>query len=159
MLWEKLHKQGVTGGRAEVLLDALACKLEDATSDTPTASTVTARRLAVPPVQIHVHECPTCGTVETGGRRLGRADAERVRCDAAVSTPNGRNKTTIPPRTRREVLARDRHRCRAPGCERTRFLEVHHLKPHSSGGTNAPTNLITLCSACHKLWHERRARE
>ncbi len=159
VLWEKLHKQGVTGSRAEVLLEALACKLDEATSDTTTSSVETARRLAVPPVQIHVHECPTCGAVETGGRRLGHADAERVKCDAAVSTPQGRNTTTIPPRTRRQVLARDRHRCRAPGCERTRFLEVHHLKPRSSGGANDPTNLITLCSACHHLFHERRARE
>jgi 5-methylcytosine-specific restriction endonuclease McrA len=56
---------------------------------------------------------------------------------------------------RRKVLARDRHRCRAPGCGRTRFLEVHHLKPRRRGGTNDPANLIALCVACHTMWHER----
>jgi len=139
VLWEKLNRRGVTGSREEVLLEALACKLDELIGDTATDSTDSANRSALPPVQIHVHECTACGAVETGGRRLGRADAERVRCDAAVSTLNGRNTTTIPPRTR--------------------FLEVHHLKPRSNGGTNAPTNLITLCSACHHLWHERHARE
>ncbi|MCK5378974.1 MAG: HNH endonuclease, partial [Acidobacteria bacterium] len=39
----------------------------------------------------------------------------------------------------------------------TRFLEVHHLTPRTRGGTNVPANLITLCSACHHLWHERGA--
>jgi 5-methylcytosine-specific restriction endonuclease McrA len=93
--------------------------------------------------------------MEIGGRQLGHADCERIACDAAESTPGERNQTTIPPRVRRAVLARDRHRCRAPGCGRTRFLEVHHLKPRSRGGTNDPANLITLCAACHRLWHER----
>jgi hypothetical protein len=93
--------------------------------------------------------------MEIGGRALSRADRERIACDAAESAPGQRNTTTIPPRVRREVLARDRHRCRAPGCGRTRFLEVHHLKPRSRGGTNDPANLITLCAACHRLWHER----
>ncbi|MCK9995977.1 MAG: HNH endonuclease, partial [Candidatus Krumholzibacteria bacterium] len=60
-----------------------------------------------------------------------------------------------PPRTRREVLARDQHRCQAPGCGRTRFLEVHHIKPRHQGGSNTTENLMTLCASCHRLWHER----
>ena len=94
---------------------------------------------------------------DTGERTLSRAESERMRCDAAVCSHGGRNTTTIPPRTRRTVLARDRHRCRAPGCGRTRFLEVHHLTQRTNGGTNNPANLITLCAACHRLWHERRS--
>ena len=112
-----------------------------------------------PPVQIHVHEDAATGrmTVQTnaGIRELGRADTERMRCDAAVCEHGRRNTTTIPPRLRREVLARDRHRCRAPGCGRTRFLEVHHIVPRQRGGSNRPENLVTLCGACHRLWHER----
>ena len=79
-------------------------------------------------MQIHVHEYDDRLTVQTdaGEREIGRADAARIRCDAAVSRPGQRNTTTIPPQIRREVLARDRHRCQAPGCGRTRFLEVHH---------------------------------
>ena len=156
-LLEKLRKQGVTGDRADLLLDALAGKLEEVSSAKAGASAETAPRGAVPPVQVHVHRCPDCGKAETGGRRLGRADTERIACDAAVSTPGKRNTTTIPPRTRREVLARDRHRCRAPGCHRTRFLEVHHATPRRHGGANDTATLITLCSACHRLWHERGA--
>ncbi|MFN2371745.1 MAG: HNH endonuclease [Candidatus Krumholzibacteriia bacterium] len=68
-----------------------------------------------------------------------------------------RNAATIAPRVRREVLARDRHRCQGPGCGRTRFLEVHHVVPRERGGTNASANLVTLCAACHRLWHERGA--
>lgn len=43
----------------------------------------------------------------------------------------------------------------APGCGRTRFLEVHHLRPRSRGGSNDPDNLVTLCSTCHRHAHER----
>lgn len=148
-LLEKLAKAGVTGDRAELVLNGLAASLE-----TTVPSTETTPRGAV---QIHVHQCPDCGKTEAGGRRLGRADTERIACDADVSEPGKRNTSTIPPRTRREVLARDRHRCRAPGCARTRFLEIHHVVSRAMGGTNDPTNLITLCSACHRLWHERNA--
>ena len=53
------------------------------------------------------------------------------------------------------VQARDRNQCRTPGCGHTKFLEVHHIKPRAAGGKNRPENLITLCSACHRLWHEK----
>ena len=149
-LVEKLHKQGgAPADRAELLLEALAALVE---SRAP-------RGAPAPPVQIHVHE-EADGTlaVETdhGRRTLAPADADRCRCDAAVSRPGRPDKATIPPRLRRQVLARDRHRCRAPGCGRTRFLEVHHVKARADGGGHDPTNLVTLCAACHRLWHERR---
>ncbi|MCP4573194.1 MAG: HNH endonuclease, partial [bacterium] len=47
------------------------------------------------------------------------------------------------------------HRCRAPGCGRTLFLEVHHKTRRARGGTHDPSNLITLCAACHRLHHEK----
>lgn len=115
-----------------------------------------ARSLSRPPFQVHVHQCPACGAIEAAGHPLDHADRGRLACDAARALPGQRNTTTIPPRTRREVLARDRHRCRAPGCPHTRFLEVHHIVPRIKGGTNQPENLITLCAACHRMWHERR---
>jgi len=96
-------------------------------------------------------------TVQTdaGERDLSRAESERMRCDAAFCEQGGRNTTTIPPRVRREVLARDKHRCQAPGCGRTRFLEVHHIVSRQQGESNQADNLVTLCAACHRLWHER----
>ena len=148
-LLEKLQKNGVTGNRADLLLDALAASLEN----TPSSKETTPRGA----VQVHVHQCPDCGKADANGRRLGRADTERLSCDATISKPGKRNTTTIPPKTRREVLSRDRHQCQAPGCHRTRFLEVHHLTPRTKGGTNDPNNLVTLCSACHRLSHERNA--
>jgi len=111
-----------------------------------------------PPVQIHVHEDAATGrmTVQTdaGERELSRAESERIRCDAAICEHGGRNTTTILPRVRREALARDQHRCQAPGCGRTRFLEVHHIKPRIQGGSNQVENLVTLCASRHRLWHE-----
>jgi len=95
---------------------------------------------------------------DAGERELNRAETARIRCDAAICKTGGRNTATIPPRVRREVLARDKHRCGAPGCGRTRFLEVHHIKPRNQGGTNHPENLMTLCASCHRLWHERGNR-
>jgi len=152
-LVERLHKLGgVPTDRAELLLEALDALAE--------AKESKIRRRVLdsrPPVQIHVHEDRASGrmTVQTntGERELSRAEAERVRCDAAVCEEGGRNTTTIPPRTRRLVLSRDRHQCQAPGCGRTRFLEVHHIKPRHLGGTNKPENLTTLCGSCHRLWH------
>ncbi|MCB9513003.1 MAG: HNH endonuclease [Candidatus Latescibacteria bacterium] len=69
--------------------------------------------------------------------------------------PWGDPPRTLTPALRRKILARDGHRCQGPGCTSTRYLEVHHRKPRANGGTNDPSNLITLCSACHQLHHER----
>jgi hypothetical protein len=155
-LVERLHKLGgVPNDRAELMLEALAALVE-AKDKGPRGPQVSR-----PPVQIHVHETGGKMTVQTdsGKRELGRAETERMRCDAVVNTPGKRNKATIPPRIRREVLARDRHRCQASGCGRTRFLEVHHQIPRSQGGSNEPENLITLCGACHRLRHEREVSQ
>jgi len=166
-LIERLHTLGgVPADRVELMLEALAVLVEVRETAFESDNTDSIAEMlsggpssSRPPVQIHVHEDAATGqmTVQTdaGERELGRADTERMRCDAALSHQGRRNTTTIPPRTRREVLARDQHRCQAPGCGRTRFLEVHHIESRQRGGTNQPTNLTTLCAACHRLWHER----
>ena len=109
--------------------------------------------------QVHVHECPTCAkaTVQTsrGEKELTLVEAETVQCDAEVHVFGKRNKSNIPPRVRREVLARDRHRCRRKGCPHNRFLDIHHVVPRAKGGSNDPSNLVTLCSGCHHLWHKK----
>jgi hypothetical protein len=58
-------------------------------------------------------------------------------------------------RARRVVLDRDGHRCRQCGRRGTRAnpLHVHHLVWRSRGGTNAPSNLVTLCAYHHRLRH------
>jgi hypothetical protein len=118
------------------------------------------RGTAATPYQIIIYKCEVChaAVVQTqqGPRRVGRAQLEAVECDAAVSEPGRRNRAAIPPAMRRTVLSRDRHRCRGVGCRNTRFLEVHHIVPRGRGGKNRPENLVTLCSRCHGLWHEKQ---
>ena len=169
-LWERIRKQGsVPSDKVEALLELMASYIAGA-SDQPDAEQPGAKTsprgdvgAAVrPPAQIHIHQCPDCekATVQTGKGELelSRAEIEKARCDCQISRAGGRNTTSIPPVTRRLVLARDRHRCRRPGCGHTRFLEIHHIVPRSRGGTHDPANLFVLCSACHSLIHRQESR-
>jgi len=52
---------------------------------------------------------------------------------------------------RREVLRRDNWRCQ--DCGALRHLEVHHIDPRSKLGNDDESNLITLCSDCHRIRH------
>ncbi|MGD9546497.1 MAG: HNH endonuclease [Candidatus Krumholzibacteriia bacterium] len=181
-LQEKLAKSEVGGDRIERILAGLDSLLEDALgggqlnieagvsahASAGASTSTTARASANHPervprgtsFQVHVRQCPDCGRFSAATSRgdiaLGQADAGRVTCDSRSDDPRtGRNTATIPPRVRRRVLARDGHRCQGSGCTNTRFLEVHHVLPRARGGTNAPDNLITLCSACHRHLHEK----
>jgi HNH endonuclease/Domain of unknown function (DUF222) len=169
-LWERLHKLGgvpVGTDQVEALLAALdehaevlALGTSKRTTDSDQASCAApAPRGATPNFQINVHQCPDCrqATVQTsaGEKPIGRAEIERIHCDAVIAEPGRRARSVIPPKTRREVLSRDRHRCQGGGCTNTRFLEVHHRRPISQGGGHDPGNLITLCGACHRWVHER----
>lgn len=53
----------------------------------------------------------------------------------------------------RTVYERDGWRCRI--CKRRDGLSAHHIKFRSQGGDDAESNLITLCTACHKAVHDR----
>jgi 5-methylcytosine-specific restriction endonuclease McrA len=153
-LLEKLHKQGPLGNRAEMLLEAMAELVEAHAQKAPRGAFQSS-----PPFQIHIHQCPDCSkaTISTskGELPVSKEVMERAQCDSQVDEEGKRNTSTIPPATRRKVLSRDRHCCRAPGCEHTKFLEVHHVIPRADGGGIDPENLITLCSACHRLMHEK----
>ncbi|MBU8871158.1 MAG: HNH endonuclease, partial [Gemmatimonadales bacterium] len=89
-----------------------------------------------------------------GELKLSPGEIEKAQCDCMISQPGTRNTSSIPPKIRREVMARDRHQCQRPGCGNTRFLEVHHIIPRSRGGTNEITNLACVCSSCHKFLHD-----
>ena len=54
--------------------------------------------------------------------------------------------------TRRLVLSRDNYRCTE--CGEARDLQVHHILPRRLGGPDEPSNLVTLCSACHDRLHQ-----
>jgi hypothetical protein len=46
---------------------------------------------------------------------------------------------------------RDGWRCAVPGCSSHANLHAHHVLFRSAGGSDAPSNLITLCA-----WHHQR---
>ena len=54
-------------------------------------------------------------------------------------------------RVRRQVLARDGHRCQR--CGEPGALEVHHKLPVEKGGGHELENLVTLCVKCHVSLH------
>lgn len=94
-------------------------------------------------------------------------ELERLACDArlqpaledsnGVTVGVGRTTRQIPAWLRRLVMGRDRH-CRFPGCDRTRWLHVHHLIPWSQGGPTNLDNLMALCGFHHRLIHNKRWR-
>jgi hypothetical protein len=87
----------------------------------------------------------------------------RLACDATLQlmleTPDGaalatgRRTRTVPAAMRRAIRRRDRH-CRFPGCNRVRFLHVHHVIHHADGGVTELWNLILLCPHHHRFVHE-----
>jgi hypothetical protein len=112
-------------------------------------------------VVVHVDE-----TALHGG--AGRADVpletvKRLACDASLvvvtederGTPLsvGRKQRTVSTPIRRALWARDRH-CTFPGCQRTRFVDAHHVHHWVDGGQTNADNLVLLCSQHHRLLHE-----
>lgn len=53
----------------------------------------------------------------------------------------------------RAVRKRDNHTCQGCGDEDPDELHVHHIVPLGAGGSNAKSNLITLCDECHGRVH------
>src|SRR5262249_51035314 len=96
------------------------------------------------------------------GRPLAAETARRLACDASLVEVTehdgrllalGRKRRTGSPPLRRALTARDRG-CRFPGCDRTRFVDAHHVRHWSRGGETNLENLILLCRRHHRLVHE-----
>ena len=96
------------------------------------------------------------------GQALAAETARRLACDASVLEVQerdgellslGRKRRTVSPALRRALETRDR-RCRFPGCERTRFVDAHHVQHWSQGGETNLDNLVSLCRRHHRLVHE-----
>lgn len=95
---------------------------------------------------------------------LPRSVVERLGCDASIVAlyerageplSVGRKTRTIPPAIGRALRARDQG-CRFPGCERTRFVDAHHIEHWAHGGETSLDNLVQLCRHHHRLIHEGR---
>jgi hypothetical protein len=112
--------------------------------------------------QIAINQCDACGcaTQRAGATHVSidDADLETARCDAQhVGHVDGsepeRAKQEIPPSVRRAVIARHEHRCAVPGCRHAAYLDVHHTRLRSEGGTHDPEYLVALCSTHHRMTH------
>lgn len=55
-----------------------------------------------------------------------------------------------PKREGDKIYIRDGWRCAAPGCTSRRNLEDHHVTYRSRGGSNRPSNRVTLCRFHHQ---------
>jgi hypothetical protein len=148
-LMEALRKHGLKGSREEVLLTAL----DLAASGQRSAVSEDCTRVQSRPKHVVIYQCGDCGGTKVQTSR-GLLETEAPTDDAKVLGMDGVNRNSIPPKTRNQVLARDRHQCQSNGCGNRHFLELHHIRPRSEGGGNGPANLITLCSACHRLAHD-----
>jgi 5-methylcytosine-specific restriction endonuclease McrA len=92
----------------------------------------------------------------------GLATPERRPAATRVATPMVREPVEIAerdltPARRARILARDGHRCRYPGCDRTTGLEVDHIVALGLGGRDSDENLETLCAAHHRQKTKRDA--
>jgi hypothetical protein len=103
------------------------------------------------------------------GIGLPRAVLKRLGCDALVrgllrdgdGSPLalGRRQRVPTARLRDAVYARDQGICQYPGCERTRWLHIHHLREWlADEGETDLENLTLLCSRHHGLVHEEGIR-
>jgi hypothetical protein len=114
------------------------------------------------PAQIAISVCPSCKVARQNGAgvefAISSAAFERAACDARwlgnVDGEHGRARRTVSPATRKAVLARDKHRCRVPGCRSAQNLDVHHIEHLEHGGSNHKSNLLTLCGGHQMRHHE-----
>ncbi|HEY6562579.1 MAG TPA: RuvA C-terminal domain-containing protein [Polyangiaceae bacterium] len=125
--------------------------------------------------QIAVTVCERCerGFQQSQGElvEIDAASVEAAKCDAQMigslhatdahvgdGTSRPRAKQNIPPATRRLVLRRHARRCVVPGCQHSRFVDVHHLHLRSEGGDHDPDRLVVVCSAHHHALHDGKLR-
>lgn len=99
-----------------------------------------------------------------GGPVLHPETARRLACDARLQVVLhgddgnalgiGKRSQIAPRWLRRQVLYRDGDRCTFPGCEESRYVNLHHIVHWSRGGPTDLTNLVTVCSFHHTMLHE-----
>jgi hypothetical protein len=98
------------------------------------------------PTQIAISVCPSCKVARQNGAgveiTISPATVARAACDAQwlgnVDGERARAVQDVTPATRKVVFARDKHRCRVPGCRSARNIEVHHIVHREDGGSSRP---------------------
>jgi hypothetical protein len=104
----------------------------------------------------------SAGELEWGGT-IPADSVRRLACDAAITRIKDLGELdwetthaarTIPPATRRALVARDRH-CVFPGCDRPPpWCDGHHLVFWADGGPTKLENLGLVCKPHHRKVHE-----
>ncbi|HWO18783.1 MAG TPA: hypothetical protein VNO30_08400 [Kofleriaceae bacterium] len=122
----------------------------------------TGKGASAPAYKIAIKQCADCKRAwqYSGGRdiEVDPAVIECAACDAVhlgsldTATP-AKMTTTVTPRKREQVLARDGHCCTVPGCRRNIGLDLHHISYQSHGGSHSLTNLLTICDLHHQAVH------
>lgn len=116
-----------------------------------------------PAYQIALTTCESCGRGWQNGAgrevEVGPEVVERASCDAewigSLSDDQpARVTATVTARMRRQVFARDHHRCTVPGCRSARNLDLHHVEYQHLGGPHELSNLTVVCSGHHRQLHE-----
>ena len=102
------------------------------------------------------------GQLEWGGT-VPAETVRRLACDSAITRITGlgeleweisHSSRTIPPATRRALVARDHH-CVFPGCDRPApWCDGHHLIFWADGGPTKLENLGLVCVPHHRKVHE-----
>jgi hypothetical protein len=113
------------------------------------------------PTQIAIAVCPSCKVARQNGAGVEIAISpkafERAACDAQwlgnVDGERARAVQDVTPATRKLVFARDKHRCRVPGCRSARNIEIHHIVHREHGGSHEPSNVVCLCAGHHDAHH------
>jgi 5-methylcytosine-specific restriction protein A len=118
-----------------------------------------------PVVVLSVSDREPVGELSSGGF-VGAETARRLKCDASSQilykngdgkiAAIGRTSRTIPSHLRRAVEVRDGNMCTFPACERTKYLECHHIVPIEDGGPTVLDNLVLVCWTHHNCIHEHK---
>ena len=143
--------------RADALVEVAKCSLRAEAEGTS----------VVPSVVVHV-DVPSLidGTGDrceiADGPSLASETARRLTCDCNLQAlfeadgavqDVGRKKRVVSPRMRKALEARDKS-CVFPGCDRSKFLDAHHIVHWVYKGETKLMNLALLCFHHHRLMHE-----
>jgi hypothetical protein len=116
-----------------------------------------------PAHQIAITVCESCGRGWQNGAgreiEIGPEVIDRARCDAEMlgsltAEQPARVTATVTSRIRRQVFARDHHRCTVPGCRSARNLDLHHIEYQRDGGAHELWNITAICSGHHQQLHD-----
>lgn len=113
--------------------------------------------------QVVVHTDETALKDKFGKSDLPVESVRRLTCDCSITHVShdkrgrvidaSRKKRVASPQLKRALLSRD-GKCRYPGCHHDKWLDAHHIVHWADGGETTMDNLVLLCSAHHRLFHE-----